>query len=98
MKLLPVFALTLVIAPAFGAPALADTVRSCAELTDPDSPNFNADRDTWWRYTDERGISCAQGDAGMSDDSAAPGDEGDSSDAPPPPADKRPKGNSSTGD
>jgi hypothetical protein len=49
-------------------PALADTVRSCAELTNPTSPNFDTNRDTWWRYTDERGMSCANADMALSDD------------------------------
>ncbi len=75
MKVLSVVALMLVVAPAIGTPAFADSVRSCADLTDPDSPDYHADRDTWWRFTDERGISCAQGDLSMSEDSVGTSDD-----------------------
>jgi hypothetical protein len=45
-----------------GTSAFADPIHSCAELWDHQSPNFNSQRDTWWRYTDARGMSCANAD------------------------------------
>jgi hypothetical protein len=86
MKFVSVAVLALLLTPAMETPAIADSVRSCAELTDPQSPNFNADRDTWWRFTDERGISCADGDLSPAQDTAATDDdEGDD----PPASDQR---------
>ena len=80
MKLLSVFVFALSALPVTGTAALAETVHSCSELTDPQSSSFDADRDTWWRFTDEQGISCAQGDLSMSQDSVATDDdEGDDS-------------------
>jgi hypothetical protein len=62
-----------------GSSALADTVRSCAELSDPQSPNFNIQRDTWWRYTDAHGMSCANADM-LPNDAAALDDDDNSDD------------------
>lgn len=58
------YALPLALIPILlhGTSAFAETVRSCAELWDPQSPSFNSQRDTWWRYTDARGMSCANAD------------------------------------
>ena len=73
MALLYVLPLALVPILLDGTSAFADPIRSCAELWDPQSPNFNSQRDTWWRHTDARGMSCANADmlpndVGVSDD------------------------------
>jgi hypothetical protein len=77
MRLLLALAVAAGTAAVAATPAAADTVRNCAELTDPQSPNFDTNRDTWWRYTDERGMSCAEGDLSAADDGLGASDDED---------------------
>ena len=80
MALLYALPLTLIPILLDGNSAFAETVRSCAELWDPQSPNFNNQRDTWWHYTDARGLSCANAD--MLPNDVGTSDDDDDSDVP----------------